>query len=111
MGASRGLGIGIAKAALMKAGHAVIATGRDPAMVASAIGNHAQGLCVNLDMTRSGDFRATVEAAVRRSASSMSLVHNPGNFQAGLFGELTPIQVSHQRGTFLHGPMNVVRAR
>ncbi len=36
-GAGRGLGLDIAKAALV-AGHAVIATGRDPARVTAAIG-------------------------------------------------------------------------
>jgi len=36
-GAGRGLGLDIARAALA-AGHAVIATGRDPAKFASAIG-------------------------------------------------------------------------
>jgi NAD(P)-dependent dehydrogenase (short-subunit alcohol dehydrogenase family) len=38
-GAGRGLGVDIAKAAL-SAGHAVVATGRDAAKVAAAVGDH-----------------------------------------------------------------------
>ena len=38
-GAGRGLGVNIAKAAL-SAGHAVVATGRDAAKVAAAVGDH-----------------------------------------------------------------------
>jgi NAD(P)-dependent dehydrogenase (short-subunit alcohol dehydrogenase family) len=39
-GAGRGLGVDIAKAALA-AGHDVVATGRDAAKVAAAVGDHA----------------------------------------------------------------------
>ena len=40
-GAGRGLGVEIAKAALA-AGHAVVATGRDPRKVAIAVGHHPE---------------------------------------------------------------------
>ena len=47
-GAGRGLGVDIAKAALA-AGHAVVATGRDPDKVAAAIGDNANFLALKLD--------------------------------------------------------------
>ncbi len=49
-GAGRGMGTDIAKAALA-AGHAVLATGRDPVRVAPAIGTHHDLLAVKLDVT------------------------------------------------------------
>lgn len=54
-GAGRGLGVDLVKAALA-AGHAVVATGRDPAKVAAAIGEHADLLCLKLDVTVKGLF-------------------------------------------------------
>ena len=47
-GAGRGLGVDIAKAALA-AGHAVVATGRNPERVRAAIGEHLDLLAVKLD--------------------------------------------------------------
>ena len=56
-GASRGLGVEIARAALA-AGHAVVATGRDPDKVANAVGSHEDLLSVKLDVTRPEDAHA-----------------------------------------------------
>ena len=52
-GAGRGLGVDIAKAALA-AGHAVVATGRDPVKITAAIGAHDNLLSVKLDVQREG---------------------------------------------------------
>ena len=62
-GAGRGLGVDIAKAALA-AGHAVVATGRDAAKVAGAVGDHDNLLATKLDVTRPQDAQAAVETAV-----------------------------------------------
>ena len=62
-GAGRGLGVHIARAALA-AGHAVVATGRDPGKVAAAVGEHPDLLAIKLDVTRPEDAQAAVEAAV-----------------------------------------------
>ena len=108
-GAGRGLGVDIAKAALA-AGHAVVATGRDPRKVASAIGDHDNLLVLKLDVTRSLDAETCVAAAVAKFGRIDVLVNNAGNFFAGFFEELSPEQIRSQIETLLFGPMNVTRA-
>jgi len=108
-GAGRGLGVDIAKAALA-AGHAVVATGRDPTKVRAAIGDHDRLLTVKLDVTRPEDARAAVEAASAELRRIDVLVNNAGSFYAGFFEELGPDQVRSQIETLLFGPMNVARA-
>jgi NAD(P)-dependent dehydrogenase (short-subunit alcohol dehydrogenase family) len=108
-GAGRGLGLYISKAALA-AGHAVIATGRDPAKVSAAIGQHDGLLAIKLDITRLEDAQAAVAAAVAKFGRIDVVVNNAGNFYAGFFEELSPEQVRNQIETLLFGPMNVTRA-
>ena len=108
-GAGRGLGVDIAKAALA-AGHAVVATGRDPKKVAAAIGNHGDLLAVKLDVTRPEDAQAAIETAIDKFGRIDVLVNNAGNFYAGFFEELKPEQIRQQIETLLFGPMNVTRA-
>ena len=73
-GAGRGLGVDITRAALA-AGHAVVATGRDTARVAAAVGAHENLLTVRLAVTRPEEAQAAVEAAAYRELSS-SLGYN-----------------------------------
>ena len=108
-GAGRGLGVNIAKAALI-AGHAVVATGRDAAKVAVAVGTHDNLLTLKLDVTRPQDAEAAVGAAVAKFGRLDVLVNNAGNFFAGFFEELAPEQIRNQIETLLFGPMNVTRA-
>ena len=108
-GAGRGLGVDIAKAALA-AGHAVIATGRDPKKVEVAVGNHPDLLALKLDITQPEDAQAALEAGVAKFGRIDVLVNNAGNFYAGFFEELSPEQVRTQIETLLFGPMNVTRA-
>jgi len=108
-GAGRGLGVDIAKAVLA-AGHAVVATGRDAARVATAVGDRGNLLAIKLDVTRPQDAQAAVEAAVAKFCRIDVLVNNAGNFFAGFFEELSPDQVRNQIETLLFGPMNVTRA-
>ena len=108
-GAGRGMGVDIAKAALA-AGHAVVATGRNPQRVSAAIGAHEDLLAVKLDVTDPADAQAAVQAAVERFGRIDVLVNNAGNFYAGFFEEISPEDFRAQVETTLFGPMNVTRA-
>ena len=108
-GASRGMGVDIAKAARV-AGYAVVATGRDPEKVARAVGASDDLLTVRLDVTDPAGARAAVQAAVDRFGRIDVLVNNAGNFVAGFFEEITPSDFRAQVETNLFGPLNVARA-
>lgn len=108
-GAGRGLGTDIAKAALA-AGHAVVATGRNPEKVTQAVGENENLLAVKLDVTNPADAASAIHAAVGRFGRIDVLVNNAGNFYAGFFEEITPEDFRAQIETTMFGPMNVTRA-
>ena len=108
-GAGRGMGAEIARAVLA-AGHAVMATGRDTQRIAGALGESNDLLLIKLDVTNRADADAAVRAAVARFGRIDVLVNNAASFYAGYFEELTPEQVERQMTTSLIGPMNVTRA-
>src|SRR3954467_8831105 len=108
-GAGRGMGTDIARAAL-DAGHAVVATGRNPDRVAEALGAYENLLTVALDVTDPASAQAAVDAAVERFGRIDVLINNAGNFYAGFFEELTPEQFRAQVETNFFGPLNVTRA-
>jgi len=108
-GAGRGLGVDITRAALA-AGHAVVASGRNPDTVSAAIGERGDFLAVKLDVTDPADGEAAVAAAVDRFGRVDVLVNNAGNFNAGFFEELSPEEFRAQIETTLFGPVNVTRA-
>jgi NAD(P)-dependent dehydrogenase (short-subunit alcohol dehydrogenase family) len=108
-GAGRGLGVDIVKAALA-AGHAVIATGRNPTKVAAAFDVHGDLATVALDVTDPTSAQAAVQAAVERFGRLDVVVNNAANFHAGFFEELTPEEFRAQVETSFFGPVNVVRA-
>lgn len=108
-GASRGMGVEFAKAALA-AGHAVAATGRSPDAVKRAVGEADDLLVAWLDVTSYAEAEAAVQAAVERFGRIDVLVNNAGSFAAGFFEELALQQVEQQLAVMLIGPMNVTRA-
>jgi NAD(P)-dependent dehydrogenase (short-subunit alcohol dehydrogenase family) len=108
-GAGRGLGVDIVTAALA-AGHAVVATGRNPDKVSSVLGAHDDLLVVKLDVTDPVDVKDAVRAAVERFGRIDVLVNNAGNFNAGFFEELSPEDFRAQLETTLFGPVDVTRA-
>src|SRR4051794_30372763 len=99
-GAGRGMGTDIAKAAL-DAGHAVVATGRNPDRVTEAVGNHDDLLVVPLDVTDPGSVQSAIDATVTRFGRIDVVVNNAGNFKAGFFEEITPDDFRAQVETVL----------
>jgi NAD(P)-dependent dehydrogenase (short-subunit alcohol dehydrogenase family) len=108
-GASRGMGVDFANAALA-AGHAVVASGRDRDAVSKALRQSNDLLAVQLDVTSRADAQAAVRAAVDRFGRIDVLVNNAASFYAGYFEELTPEQIDRQLAASLIGSMNVTRA-
>jgi NAD(P)-dependent dehydrogenase (short-subunit alcohol dehydrogenase family) len=114
-GAGRGMGVHFAQAALA-AGHAVVATGRNPDAVRAAIADadadaDAENLLtVRLDVTIPDEAEAAAAAAVDHFGRIDVLINNAANFWGGFFEELTPGQIADQLTTGLLGPMNVTRA-
>jgi NAD(P)-dependent dehydrogenase (short-subunit alcohol dehydrogenase family) len=108
-GAGRGMGVDLAKAALA-VGDAVVASGRNPERVSSALGPHDDLLVVKLDVTSLDDAMDAARAAVDRFGRIDVLVNNAGNFNAGFFEEISPEDFRSQIETTLFGPVNVTRA-
>ena len=108
-GAGRGMGVEFARAGLA-AGHNVVATGRNPDTVRSAVGTHENLLVTALDVTDSHSAETAAAAAIHRFGGIDVLVNNAGSFLAGFFEELTTEQVRAQIETNLFGPMTVTRA-
>ncbi|MCC9197666.1 SDR family oxidoreductase [Arthrobacter sp. zg-Y820] len=108
-GASRGMGTSIARAALA-AGHAVVATGRNPEKVVQAVGSGEDLLAVRLDVADPEEAGTAVQAAVERFGRIDVLVNNAGNFNAGFFEEMTPEDFRAQIETTFFGPVHVTRA-
>src|SRR4051794_20295448 len=108
-GASRGMGVDIARAALA-AGHAVVATARKADSITKALGEHPALLPVVLDVTDPTTAEAAVAAAVARFGRLDVLVNNAGSFNAGFFEEMLPEDFRAQIETTFFGPVNVTRA-
>jgi NAD(P)-dependent dehydrogenase (short-subunit alcohol dehydrogenase family) len=108
-GAGRGMGVEFARAALA-AGHNVVATGRNPDIVRSAVGAHENLLVTALDVTDAHSAEDAAAAAIDRFGRIDVLLNNAGSFLAGFFEELTTEQVRAQIETNLFGPMTVTRA-
>jgi NAD(P)-dependent dehydrogenase (short-subunit alcohol dehydrogenase family) len=108
-GASRGMGVDIAQAAL-SAGHSVVATGRNREAVLNAVGETDDLLVVELDITDTASAGAAVQSAMDRFRRIDVLVNNAGNFFAGFFEELSSEQFESQLATNLFGPLNITRA-
>jgi NAD(P)-dependent dehydrogenase (short-subunit alcohol dehydrogenase family) len=109
-GASSGIGLEIAKAAL-DAGNKVVATGRNADKATKAFGGVTNNLLVvKMDVTNQTEIEAGVNSAIAKFGTIDILVNNAGNFYAGFFEELSQGQVEHQIATNLFGPMNVTRA-
>ncbi|WP_418003267.1 SDR family oxidoreductase [Mycobacterium sp. PDNC021] len=108
-GASRGLGVEIARAALAT-GHLVVATGRDAGRTRAAVGEHENLLTIALDITDPAAAERAATAAVAAFGRIDVLVNNAGNFYAGYFENISDSQMRAQMETNFFGPLNVTRA-
>jgi len=109
-GASRGLGVDFAKAA-MRAGDRVVATGRKRASVNDSVGPDGERLLsVELDVTDAKQALAAVDAAVSRFGAIDVLVNNAGYGHLGFFEETTIEDAQAQFAANLFGAFNVTQA-
>src|SRR5262249_10906991 len=106
-GATRGLGLEIAKAAL-RAGDRVVATGRKREAVADHLGPDGERpLSAALDVTAASQVQAAVQAAVAGFGGGDVLVNNAGYGLLGFFEETTVNAAQAQFATNLFGVLNV----
>lgn len=108
-GASRGLGLQIAKAAL-DAGDRVVATGRDADAVKKALPNTDDALALQLDVTDAKQADTAVAKAVANFGRVDVLVNNAGYGQLGVFEEIEHEKIVRQFDTNVHGTLHVTRA-
>lgn len=108
-GASRGLGVEIARAAL-ESGHRVAATSRDASAVERVLGRSQHLLALSLDVTTPG----AAEEAARRAISHFGrvdvLVNNAGYALYGAVEEYTEDEFRQQMETNVFGMLAVTRA-
>ena len=109
-GASRGLGVEIAKAAL-RAGDNVVATGRKHADLEASLGTQSGPLLtLEQDVTNTEQALSTAAAAVKRFGSIDVLVNNAGYGHLGFFEETSEQDVMAQYATNVFGLLTVTRA-
>ena len=109
-GAARGLGAGIARAAL-DAGDRVVVAGRNRDALVKAFGPDSDAvLSVALDVTDAAAIAAAVEAAMARFGRIDVLVNNAGYGHLGIFEETTAQDARSQFDTNVFGLFEMTRA-
>jgi NAD(P)-dependent dehydrogenase (short-subunit alcohol dehydrogenase family) len=110
-GAGSGIGRSVARAAI-KAGHRVVATGRNVEKLRNALADSAGDnlLLQRLDVTSAPEAQTAVDAAVARFGRIDVLVNNAGYSLLGNFEEMTLDQLERQFAPNFWGVVRVMRA-
>ncbi|MFZ1430196.1 MAG: oxidoreductase [Geminicoccaceae bacterium] len=109
-GASRGLGLEVARAALA-AGDRVVATARDPGRMKDVLAGYGERVQASaLDVTDTAAIETVVKDAARRFGRIDVLVNNAGYGQLGAFEEVAPNMLLRQFATNVFGVFDVTRA-
>src|SRR6185369_8462267 len=110
-GAGSGIGAGIAKAAL-RAGHRVVATGRNLDKVRNAFRDVASEALefVQLDVADEAQSKAAANETVKRFGRIDVAVNNAGYSLLGNFEEMTLAELESQLATNFYGVVHVMRA-
>lgn len=108
-GATRGLGLETARAALAS-GDNVVATAREIARLADALPASDRLLCQPLDVTDEKSIESAVAAGVSRFGRIDVLVNNAGYGQLSAFEETSPEAIERQFETNVFGVFRVTRA-
>jgi NAD(P)-dependent dehydrogenase (short-subunit alcohol dehydrogenase family) len=110
-GASRGLGLGIARAAL-EADDQVVATARNPEQVEAGLAGRDDGrlLALRLDVTDPASIQSAVDATFERFGRIDVLVNNAGYGQLGVFEQQSVAAINRQFATNFFGTLEVTRA-
>ncbi|VVT01048.1 oxidoreductase [Erythrobacter sp. EC-HK427] len=107
-GATRGLGLEIARAALI-AGDCVIATGRDAAQAKSELPESDALLFLDLDVTNYDQCGAAIAHTLDQFGRIDVLVNNAGYGQMGIFETVSERQIRKQFDVNVFGVMEMTR--
>lgn len=109
-GCSTGLGRALAQQVL-KAGYRVVATARDPSVLADLVKEHDEyALAVKLDVTSPDQITAAMAAAEHRFGTVDVLVNNAGYGYFGAIEEGEDAGVRAMFETNVFGPWNMIKA-
>ena len=108
-GASRGIGLEVARAALDR-GDAVVATARKPSAVEDVLGRHERLLSLALDVNQELQAQAAADAAVAKFGRIDVLVNNAGYGLLGAVEESSAKEVEDLFATNVFGLLKVTRA-
>lgn len=107
-GASKGMGLEIAKETLCR-GFKVVASARRPEVLEQLLGTSENLLAVKLDLTSPEDIKSAVQAAIAKFGRIDYLINNAGFGLLGYFEETSEELIRKQFETNFFGTINLTR--